>query len=148
MPKQRGEHEEPTIGFLLKQLNDSMKQVVDTELQPFGLTMTQGQFLYFLRTRMGKKTSPRDFEEHFGIAHPTVVGVLKRLEQKDLITSTSDPDDGRRKIIALAPAEKQIHHQALATRRTIDARLVEGFTASEVSDLKIMLKRLLANIQG
>ncbi|SNY90163.1 DNA-binding transcriptional regulator, MarR family [Cohaesibacter sp. ES.047] len=147
MPNERGEHEEKTIGFLLKQLNDGTKQMVDAKLQPFGLTMTQAQFLYFLRTRMGKTTTPKHFEEHFGIAHPTVVGVLKRLEQKELIAAMPDPEDGRRKIITLAPAEQQIHRQVQATRQTIEACLIDKMTPQEVADLKIMLERLLANIQ-
>ena len=138
--------EPSNIGFLLKQINDKMRQMVDKELHPFDLTLTQVRFLAFLRSRLQKDTSVRDFEDHFDIAHTTVLGVLKRLEQKSLVTFVTDPNDGRRKLVTLAPAEAQIHRQVMAAKQRIETRLTQHMTPHDRMQLEATLRRLHTNL--
>ena len=139
--------EAPTIGFLLKQLHDRMKQMMDAELQPFGLTMTQAKFLGFLRSREGQPTTQKDLEIHFGIAHPTVIGVLKRLKQKGLVTTMPDPEDKRRKLVLLAPAEEEIYAHVRTGRQHIEDRLTKDLSVAQQQDLKDILARLLRALE-
>lgn len=131
--------ETPNIGFLLKQINDKMKQVVDAELQPFGLTSTQAHFLHFLRCHNDEVVSQKDFEDYFEISHPTVTGVLRRLEQKELVRIETDPDDRRRNLVFLGPAEAALHGQVIESKKKIDHCLIRSLTPAEQERLQSML---------
>ncbi|WP_319410271.1 MarR family transcriptional regulator [uncultured Cohaesibacter sp.] len=135
-----------TVGFVLKQINDKLNQYMNNELQPFGLTMTQTKFLRFLNSRKGMDTSQKDIEDYFDIAHSTVIGVLKRLEQKGFISFVADPEDGRKKLVILQPAEEELHLQVERSKRRIDEQLIKGMTDEQVEELLKSLKLLHENI--
>nr|WP_321457354.1 MarR family transcriptional regulator [uncultured Cohaesibacter sp.] len=135
-----------TVGFVLKQINDKLNQYMNNELQPFGITMTQAKFLRFLRDRRGMDTSQKDIEDYFDIAHSTVIGVLKRLEQKGLISFVEDSSDRRKKLVVLLPAEQELHDQVLAAKRKIDRQMIKGMTPSQIETLEETLNQLHENI--
>ncbi|WP_316859531.1 MarR family transcriptional regulator [uncultured Cohaesibacter sp.] len=134
------------VGFVLKQINDKMQQLVNHQLLPFGLTMTQAKFLGFLRSRQSVVTSQKDFETHFDIAHTTAIGVLRRLEQKGLIEIVSDPDDKRRRLVNLLPAEDEIHSQVVETKRRIDKQMTKNMSEDQVRELESRLLQLHQNL--
>ncbi|WP_321339500.1 MarR family transcriptional regulator [uncultured Cohaesibacter sp.] len=134
------------VGFILKQINDKLGQYMNNELQPFGLTMTQSKFLRFLNSRKGMDTSQKDIEDYFDIAHSTVIGVLKRLEQKELIGFVDDPKDRRKKLVILLPAEQEIHEQVKRAKKRIDEQMLKGMTQDQIEALEQTLKQLHNNI--
>lgn len=134
------------VGFILKQINDKLNQYMNIELQPFGLTMTQAKFLRFLNGRRGMDTSQKDIEDYFDIAHSTVIGVLKRLEQKELVTFVDDPTDRRKKLVILLPAEQRIHEQVQRAKKRIDEQMLKGMTEDQIEALEKSLKQLHDNI--
>nr|WP_319389378.1 MarR family transcriptional regulator [uncultured Cohaesibacter sp.] len=134
------------VGFLLKQINDKLSQYMNNELHPFGLTNTQAKFLRFLHVRKGMDTSQKDIEDHFGIAHSTVIGVLKRLEQKDLVAFVQDPEDRRKKLVVLQPAEEKIHEQVQVAKKHIDQLMIRGMSPEQVASLEAGLRQLHENI--
>ena len=136
------------VGFLLKQINDKLTQYMNNELQPFGLTTTQAKFLRFLNGRKGANTSQKDIEEYFDIAHSTVIGVLKRLEQKKLVSFVEDPNDRRKKLVVLLPAEQEIHEQVKRAKARIDEQMLNGMTEAQVKELEKSLIQLHDNILG
>ncbi|WP_319568774.1 MarR family winged helix-turn-helix transcriptional regulator [Cohaesibacter marisflavi] len=134
------------VGFILKQINDKLSQYMNNELQPFGLTMTQAKFLRFLNSRKGMDTSQKDIEDYFDIAHSTVIGVLRRLEQKELVTFVDDPKDRRKKLVILLPAEQKIHDQVQRAKKRIDEQMLKGMTQDQIEALEKSLKQLHDNI--
>nr|WP_319484826.1 MarR family transcriptional regulator [uncultured Cohaesibacter sp.] len=134
------------VGFLLKQINDKLSQYMNNELHPFGLTHTQAKFLRFLNDRKGMDTSQKDIEDHFGIAHSTVIGVLKRLEQKDLVALVQDPVDRRKKLVVLLPAEEKIHAQVQIAKKRIDQQMIKGMSPQQIDALETSLRQLHENI--
>ncbi|HTF05725.1 MAG TPA: MarR family winged helix-turn-helix transcriptional regulator [Bacteroidia bacterium] len=49
-------------------------------------------------------TSVVDLAAEVGIAHPSVIQLVKELEAKKLVKSSSDKTDGRRRLLSLTPA--------------------------------------------
>ena len=110
-------------GYLLKVLSGCMKASMDNALASMDLTSAQGHIMGYLAQRSQPPCS-RDIEETFHLSHPTVSGLLSRLEKKDFIVLRPDETD----------------------RRDIEAQVVAGFSPEERELFTSMLLRAIDNM--
>ena len=73
------------VGYLIKSINDKLKVRADAELKKYHLTMSQSRVLIYLRSRGGQATQ-KEIETFLDVAHPTVVGLVSRMEQNGYVT--------------------------------------------------------------
>ena len=73
------------IGAKLKALSAAMAQEANRCTAELGLTCSQSFFLGFLTRHQGKPVYPRDLEREFDFTHPTVSGILSRLNTKGFV---------------------------------------------------------------
>ena len=78
----------------------------------------------------------------------TLVTFLDRLESRGLITREPDPTDRRAKIVQLAPDAQPNLEQVLGVTRKVQERALQDFDPEEAGMLRILLKRMRANIAG
>lgn len=71
--------------YLLKRLNDALKQNADKEFSKLGLTMSQADTLIFLGEAEGHHSTQKKMETAFQISHPAINGILRRLEEKGIV---------------------------------------------------------------
>ena len=86
---------EYTCGALLKQINDIMEKNANNALRGEDLTISQSGVLVLLDGKEEKKATFKELEKSFGVSQPTMVGILSRLEQKNLVEILDDPSDKR-----------------------------------------------------
>lgn len=86
---------EYTCGALLKQINDIMEKNANNALRGEDLTISQSGVLVLLDGKEGKEAAFKELEKSFGVSQPTMVGILNRLEQKNLVEILDDPSDKR-----------------------------------------------------
>ena len=94
------------VGYLIKSINDKLKVRADTELKKYHLTMSQSRVLVYLRSRGGQATQ-KEIETFLDVAHPTVVGLVSRMEQNGYVTCWPC-EDGRNKYVKLTPQAEVI----------------------------------------
>ena len=99
-------------------LDQAGKQRVDQQFQEMELTAMQSYVLRYLHDRAGEVVYPKDIEQRFHLTHPTVSGLLARLEAKGFIVCTPDPDDRRCKRVLDTEKAEQCH---LRIRDTFNA---------------------------
>ena len=109
------------------------------------LTAAQGHIMGYLAHR-ASPPCPRDVEEAFQLSHPTVSGLLARLEKKGFITLVPDPDDRRCKRIHLLEKGEQCLQTMHETITCSEARMVQGFTEEEQALFYQFLERASANM--
>ena len=134
-------------GRLLRILHWCTDQTMTHALETMDLTSAQGRIMGFLAHREAPPC-PKDIEEEFQLSHPTVSGLLTRLERKDFIRILPDEQDRRCKRIHVLPKGRECQenmHQVILTNET---RLVEGFTEEEQALFADFLKRAIANMGG
>ena len=132
-------------GYLLKVLSGCMKASMDNALASMDLTSAQGHIMGYLAQRSQPPCS-RDIEETFHMSHPTVSGLLSRLEKKDFIALREDPDDRRRKLVYILPKGRQCNETMAAVIQNGDKKLLEGFTPEETAQFLNFLFRALHNV--
>ena len=84
-----------TCGALLKQINDILEKNANNALRGQNLTISQSGVLVLLDEKEEKTATFKELEKSFGVSQPTMVGILSRLEQKELVEILTDADDKR-----------------------------------------------------
>jgi len=78
------------------------------------------------------------------ILAPSLTRMLRSLEERSLITRHKDKDDGRRVLLALAPAGQRVIQEVMPDSRRVYADIDARFGAGRVEDLLDMLEELAA----
>ena len=111
------------------------------------LTAAQGHIMGYLAHAENPPCS-RDIENEFHLTHPTVSGILSRLEQKAFIELKTDPDDRRVKRIYILPKGKECHDRMHQVIMDTESRMVEDFTQEEREQFASLLARAIRNMGG
>ena len=90
----------PLYGHSIRMLYWANDQAMTATLATMDLTASQGRILAFI-AHSPQPPCPRDMEEAFHLTHPTVSGLLSRLEKKGFIRIDPDPADRRCKRVSL-----------------------------------------------
>lgn len=134
-------------GRLARTLHWCTDQAMTAELEKMDLTAAQGHIMGYLAHHR-EAPCPRDIETEFHLSHPTVSGLLSRLEQKSFIELRTDPNDRRCKRIYILPKGKECHDRMHQVITENEARMVQGFTEEEKTQFINLLTRAIKNMGG
>ena len=133
------------FGHCLKILHWQFEQTLSGALAQMDLTASQGQIIGFLIHRKEPVCS-RDIEEAFHLSHPTVSGLLSRLEKKGFIEFRPDSEDRRCKRIYILPKGHDCHETIHRIIQDNENKVVAGFSAEEKVLFSQFLSRSIANM--
>lgn len=133
------------IGYLIKGINDKLKVRADVDLKEFDLTLTQSRVVGFLTDNGGQATQ-KEIEVFLGVTHPTVVGVVSRMEQKGFVVSWLDEKDKRNKNVKLTDKANAVGAGMDRQVEAMETMLVASLSAEEVEKLKDMLWVMYNNL--
>lgn len=114
-------------------------------LAAMDLTAAQGHIMGYITHRKEPPCS-RDIEEEFHLSHPTVSGLLSRLEKKEFIEFRQDPKDRRCKRICILPRGRECTETMHRTILANEERMMEGFSQEEKELFIQFLQRIIANM--
>lgn len=135
------------VGYLLKQLSDKLQISVDADFKKQGITFSQANVLGYLET-LGGSATQKEIEVHLAVSHPTVTGIVSRLEKNGFLTCYPDPADKRNKIVCQTA-------KAIALNDTLKKQQVQhrdilhrGLTAEEIATMERCLKIMYKNLDS
>lgn len=134
------------IGYLLKQLNDRIKIYADASLKKNNVTFSQTIVLEFINSQ-GGETTQKEIEDYLGVAHPTVVGLVSRLEKNGFLTCFTDQENRRNKIVCITEYARKLGDAMQAEMDTTEQRLISGLSENEIAELRRMLRILYRNME-
>ena len=135
------------FGHYVRILHWCTDQRITNALTEMELTASQGPVLGYIAHRKNPPCA-RDIEEEFHLSHPTVSGLLSRLEKKGFIEYFPDEIDRRCKRLRLLPKGQQcieIMHRTIAENET---KMVQGFSEEEQELFFSFLNRAIHNMGG
>lgn len=136
---------ERDIGLLIKRLTDKIKTSVDAFLNKHGLTFSQTAVIGFL-SEHGCIATQKEIEEDMQVSHPTVVGIVSRLEKNGFVTCFIDDKDRRNKMVCLTDKAKSIVSDMSADKKAMEKRLTNGLSEAELEEFRRILDILYKNI--
>ena len=129
------------IGYLIKSINDKLKVKADESLKDSGLTFSQSRVLAYLNMHDGQATQ-KEIEDDLGVSHPTVVGIVSRMEQNGFLTTWFDTKQQRSKMVALTEKAMTVGADMDAAIQLQETELLDGLTQEEAD----VLERALTSI--
>lgn len=132
-------------GHMFRLLKCAISQRMDSALAEMELTSSQGHVMGYL-AHCQAPPCPRDIEEEFQLSHPTVSGLLSRLEKKDFIRLEPDPNDGRCKRVFIQPKGCACLETMHAVMAESERQLVTDFTEEEKALFADFLLRATRNM--
>lgn len=135
------------LGPRLRFLNNRITQYMDQQFLALDLTSTQSFVLHHLSLHENEAVYPKDIEKRFHLTHPTVSGVLQRLEAKDFIVIEPDRADRRCKRIRLTDRARRCDEAVGQAFDTLERLMCAGMSAEEQQTLLRLLDLASANLR-
>lgn len=134
-------------GNYIRILHGCTDQIMSTTVARMELTPVQSRVMGYLAHRP-EPPCAKDVEEAFQLSHPTVSGILSRLEKKDFVEFRPDPADRRCKRIYVLEKGWEHIEQIHRVIRENEERIVSGFTEEEKEQFASLLERAILNMGG
>ena len=137
---------EQALGPRIKRISNAMDRKRTLDMEDMDLTSSQGQVLGFLARRKEEAVSPADIGRHFGLSHPTVTGILQRLEAKGFVAYAQDPADRRKKQVYATEKALDCHEHIVERFLQTERQMTRGLTEAEKAGLLALLDRVIENM--
>ena len=132
-------------GHMLRILHWCTDQSMTSALETMELTAAQGHIMAYLAHRE-TPPCPRDIESEFQLSHPTVSGILSRLEQKGFVELRPDSEDRRCKRIHILPKGEECLELMHKTILANEEQMVRDFSPAERAQFADYLQRAISNM--
>lgn len=134
------------VGYLIKNINDKLKVKADADLKRYNLTFTQSRVFAFLKS-MGGKATQKEIELFLEVSHPTVVGIVSRMEQNGYVTSFTDGNDKRNKIVKLTKKAEALGTNMEQNILDTENKLLSSLSEEDIAHLREMLLVIYKNLE-
>ncbi len=128
---------ENTCGFLIKQINDILEKKGNQEMEMFGITMSQHSVLMFLDILDFK-----ELERKLHVAQSATAGIVKRLEQKDLVEVVMNLQDRRAKQVRLTKKGQACIEISRKKINEVERDLLSSLNDQEKEELYELLSKV------
>lgn len=137
------------VGLLIKFINGRVVTKINKNLVEFNLTGVQHEILCFIdRNEHEGDVFQRDIEKCLKLTNPTVTGIVKRLEEKEMIVRCPSSNDARYKCLHVTEKGKEVICKSFNFgSNNIEKKLVKGMSHEEVKMLKHLLYKALRNME-
>lgn len=134
------------VGRLFKQIDEALERIVNNDMRPHGITLSQMHVLMDLWESDEGELGFKQLEASMGVAQSTVWGLVTRLEAKGLVESVTSPDDARAKRARITDAGRRTCLQCRADMDRHEQMLIGDLSPDEVQELSALLQRILASL--
>ena len=131
-----------SCGTLLKQIHDIMEKNANNVLREQDLTISQSGVLVLLDEKEGKTASFKELEKDFGVSQPTMVGILNRLVQKDLVEVLTDSEDKRIRKAHLTQKGADKCKEGYKHMKSAEEQLLKSLTNNEKKEFNRLLLKV------
>ena len=130
---------EQQVGYVLRQASQRHAAIFASRI-PEQLTATQ--FSTLVRLQEVGPCSQNQLGRMTAMDAATIKGVTDRLIQRGFIEAKVDPEDGRRRMLALTPDGLEVVARAIPAGLEITAETLEPLSAEEREQFMKLLKKL------
>lgn len=134
------------IGFLIKNIDDKLKAKANANLKEHGLTIAQGRVLSILAELKGANTTQKDLEEALGVSHPTMVGIISRMEAGGFVVCHQDTNDKRNKIVMMTEKAVAVDNNIEKVIESNENEMLKPLSDTERKEFARMLSLIINNL--
>ncbi len=128
----------------IKKIFFDIKNNLNMEMKNYDLTAAQIIVLKYLYENTDNVVILKDICEYLSLKHSTVIGILKRLGNKELITRKT----GYTSEIAITKKGRELVESIGVKTGFVEKELLKGFSKDEINNLSSYLDRIINNINN
>lgn len=145
-----GVHLATSLGYLLKVASSTLRQAMEVELRPLGMTVTHYSCLELLAQRPGLSNS--ELARGTFVTRQSMNVLLKALERDGYVVRATEAPVGKALPTQLTPKGRRSLAIASAAVRSVEAKMLAEMTAEDKSvaftTLTGMIRSLGADVPG
>ncbi|MCC8081362.1 MAG: MarR family transcriptional regulator [Clostridiales bacterium] len=131
---------------LIKMNVGKLEKDMNHELMQYDITFSQSRVIILLYDSVYGNLSMKELEKIFQVTQQTMLGIVKRLEKKDLVESYSDPLDMRVKRIHLTESGQNLGKKVYESFHETQTKIDRALTQQEQETLVFLLRKLYVSI--
>lgn len=136
-----------SISFKFKLIHEAFANMFNRQLREDDMTFSQLMVISILWERRDQKVTQKDISEALHIKHPTTIGLLKRLEEKEMVKIVVDPDNRKYRNIAITEKGEEFIEKNKERRNQMNAMLTHGMNEQEIDMLRDLLDKIIENMK-
>lgn len=139
------------IGRLIHDVARLRRKLLDTEMQPAGLTRSQWSVLACLSRQRGAALVQSELAKELEIGKVTLGGLIDRLEAEGFVRREADPEDRRVKRVQLTLKGKKAVNGMDVVRPIIDDIVMRGLSPvarAKISEGMLLMRSNLLQMAG
>lgn len=134
------------VGYWIKTIHDKLKIRADADLKERHLTLAQSRVLAFLNNRGGQATQ-KEIEDFLDVSHPTVVGIISRMEHNGHLVCWIDEKDRRNKMVQITAQSSSIARDMEREIHLSEEKMLDSLSQEDIETLKKTLAVIYNNLQ-
>ena len=143
---ERNRNEEP-LGFKFKLIHECFEKNLNEQLRGDDLTASQMSLLTYLFHNQDHDVSQKELCEGMCIKHPTVIGILDRLEDKGMIRREVNEENHKFRNVLLTQKALDLQMNVKRHHQKTESTLVKGMTADEIAKQRNILDKVYDNMK-
>lgn len=132
------------VAFITNKAAKKMADAFNKRLKPLGITRVQWTALYYLGKYDG--ISQKELAEKMNIKSSTVVRLIDRMENDNLVIRLEDPEDRRAIKLALTEKGKELRERFLPEGENMSKIFANGLTDEEIKIFLKVINKMVENI--
>ncbi|WEV63786.1 MarR family winged helix-turn-helix transcriptional regulator [Bifidobacterium sp. ESL0732] len=142
-----------SLGPLIKVANTLIEKELNNRVasmfEGYSLTGPQITLMVYLHDAHGHAVTQREIADRFVLSHPTIRGIVKRLEGSGLINTSQLESDRRQILLGLTVEGRRLMDAHIndihGVMKQINTMITDGLSGAEQEKLVAALKRIVAN---
>ena len=134
------------IGYLIHKIDTKLKANLDQELSRHDLTFSHSLVIHLLRLN-GGQLSQKALQDLMKVSHPTVVGLVQRLESNGYVKTEIDENDKRYKIVTLCDIADEFKKDMMRSKERFDKKMFQDLPQEKLDALYQILQKMYENIE-
>ena len=135
-----------TTGFLVHDVSRLRKKVVDSALQPLGITRSQWWVLVNIARYAEDGIAQTELARRMSIGKVSLGGLIDRMEAAGWLERLPDPQDRRAKKVVMTQAGENLLHEMQDIALVINEKIMKGVTKEQNKLLDGILKTMKHNL--
>ncbi len=134
-----------TISGKIKCLSDRIRQNADNNLKEHCITLSQARVLRFLNVN-GGSCSQKTIENYLQVSHPTVAGIVSRMEQSGFLQTSVSSSDKRNKTVSITEKGRVLSSDLCKCMADMEQSMICGLTDEQLAQLSEILDVIAVNL--
>ena len=123
-------------------INEALERSANNSLRSAGVTMSQIKVLLMLKESEGGTLTLKEVERELHCAQSTAHGLIKRLEEKNLVIGNGDPADKRIRVISITEKGAGCCREAEEQMAQTEAKILEPLNPEEQEQFLTFLSKV------